>query len=508
MSLYMFNKNSNFAYITNRMIQTGSPTASFSQLTTIDDDEDPDDEKVKEDCMQEEEMAQESKVTTKTDYLSRINSTCLNFLPLGLFAFGGPSAYAILHERFVEAREWLNEEQFLEYLALCQALPGPSATQLVVAIAFRFSGYCGALIALCLWCLPTFIIAMLVGLGLHELNMEKEPDWMSGFAPAAISLVFIAAYKLGNKCIFHNKKITFVKSDKEKYFNILILISILSAIAILFVTSIKEEVISNQSKGFVYPLVIFGGGLITLCDSKIPKRHHLYANFKANVNTNTKGENTKQWGKYVNCVLLIVIWLSVLFTLLLLRYETDTINNSIWLLCESLWRTGSIVYGGGQVILPMLFGEVVDTEWISEDQFWTGYALAQILPGPLSGKIAAYIGALMHGVLGSILAWIALCAPGMLLMFAFLPILETFKKWIWFQIMMEGINCAAIGLLVSACIKLWSSAVQTVSDSCVVLITASLVAFWKIPTPIAIICGGVLGFLFSETVFGIGQKVL
>eukprot|EP01084_Bolivina_argentea_P275713 470284_1 len=270
------------------------------QITQTDDSENVN-------CTSDSSNPQES-------YSNRLKSIFISFLPLGLFAFGGPAAYAILHERFVEAKKWLNDELFLEYLALCQALPGPSATQLVVAIAFEYGDYSGGLIALILWNTPSFILLALVGIGMNELNTSKTPDWMAGLAPSAISLVFIAAYKLGNKCIFNNKKMNFnhIESDintnnncklkckwlnkNEKRFNILLVITIVSAIIILIVTAIKEEIISNQVKGFVYPFVIFSGGLCTYIDSLIPFRSNIYFKFREidEINNNNNAEKKKK----------------------------------------------------------------------------------------------------------------------------------------------------------------------------------------------------------------------
>ena len=126
----------------------------------------------------------------------------INFLPLGFLAFGGPTAHvAILHERFVVRKKWLDDARFLELLAVGQGLPGPTSTQMVVSTGTSRAGVLGGLLAFFLWNLPSAIILISAGLGISNF-IEGTPDWMIGLAPGAVSLVFIAAFKLCAKVSF------------------------------------------------------------------------------------------------------------------------------------------------------------------------------------------------------------------------------------------------------------------------------------------------------------------
>lgn len=485
--------------------------------------------------------------------ITRIKDVLVSFFPLGFLAFGGPTAYAILYETFVTSKKWLTDERFIELLAVGQGLPGPTATQMVISCGAYRAGIIGGILALLCWTLPSLIVLILAGLGVSEF-IEGTPDWMSGLPPAAVSLVFVAAIKLTKKVVNSNLKIG---------------LCLVSSMIVLIING--DSRIHARIIGVIYPILIFGGGLVTLIDSKISSRAHLYndmrnngnnkkqqsksSNFKTKTTTTTrnesnesdenidsiKPENEKEQekeslttnanetrneesgknnatSKSVNTeftvnvdisrkssVVLLIIWLVTLIVFIILRSEGSLNDNNlhIWKLFESFFRIGSIVYGGGQVILPMLLSEVVDPGWVTEDQFWQGFALTQALPGPLS-NFAAFLGAVAFGFKGGIIGWIGLFGPGLLLIFAFLPLWAYIHKWEWFRIFLQGVNASAIGLVIAACEMLWKSAVSNYAQASVAIFTATLVILFDVSASVAIVAGGVLGFLFSNTVFGIG----
>ncbi|ETO10365.1 hypothetical protein RFI_27011 [Reticulomyxa filosa] len=182
-----------------------------------------------------------------------------------------------------------------------------------------------------------------------------------------------------------------------------------------------------------------------------------------------------------------MMWLVLIIVMPVLRADDPSLPE-IWKFFESCFRIGSFIYGGGQVVLPLLFEEVIHPGWLTEQEFWAGFALAQALPGAVS-----------FGIGGALLGWIGLFGPGTLLIFAFLPLWQYVHKWQWFRIALQGINASAIGLIFAGCVLLWNSAVQTHADACVAVLTGALVGIFDVQAPIAIFVGAILGLLLSNT---------
>jgi len=399
------------------------------------------------------------------------------FLPLGFIAFGGPTAHiAILHERFVEKHRWLDEDQFLELMAVGQGLPGPTSTQMVVSTGTFKAGILGGLLAFTLWNLPSFIILVLAGLGVRTFfNADEEPAWMSGLAPAAVALVCVASFKLGKKVV--NGEPTKLK----------ISLALTSSLVTLLINGDKN--INPTNSTWLFPLMLVVGGLAVLAHSHFwPKKDQSSTTGKDSkdgaVSTvlrfdedqkieeganATTGIDIVQESAYkkVNILPIVgaviaVCWLIGLVLLVTIRRNTDSNNKSgLFALFESFYRIGSIIYGGGQVVLPMLLNEVVDPGWVTKEQFFQGFALVQALPGPLF-NFSAYLGCVYKGIPGAFVGWCGLFGPGVALIFAFLPFWERIRQVQWFKTFLIGVNSTAIGLVVAACVLLWQKGIETI----------------------------------------------
>ncbi|CAM9128658.1 unnamed protein product [Ascophyllum nodosum] len=420
-------------------------------------------------------------------FSTRLKQVFWQFLPLGVIAYGGPNAHiALLHERFVDKSKWLTEEQFVELMAVGQGLPGPTSTQMVVSMGTFRAGIPGGLLSFALWNIPSFIVLVLAGVGVRDLLGDSDPDWLSGVGPAAVSLVFVAAYKLGKKV--NNTKLKFT-------------LSLVSACVTLLING--DENISPKVSAWVFPLMLICGGMVTLVDWKY--RPNIYETAAA---TRTKAElelegrtysriNIPMW---MGCA-IIVGWLVILVVSLTLFPDSGLGG-----LFKSFFRIGSIIYGGGQVVLPMLVDEVVDPGWLTEEQFFQGFALSQALPGPLF-NLSAYLGAVYKGVPGAFVGWVGLFGPGVMLIFGFLPFWGTVRKIAWFKIFLQGVNSTAIGLVIAACVLLWGSAVDTYADAIVAVVAGCMQSFLGYQAPWCIIGGGVLGWLLSDSVASLAQEV-
>jgi putative chromate ion transporter len=161
---------------------------------------------------------------------------------------------------------------------------------------------------------------------------------------------------------------------------------------------------------------------------------------------------------------------------------------------ETFYRVGALIYGGGQVVLPMMITELVDSGIMTEATFLYGLTIIQILPGPLF-NFAAFLGAVIHGLWGALVAWILIFAPGVLLIFGVYPFWHRLAKMSWMQKVLVGVNAAALGFILSAFFLLFAK-VPTIYDACAVLVCC-LVAFYDLNTPAAIGVGGATGILIG-----------
>jgi len=427
----------------------------------------------------------------------RMLEVLVSIAPLGVVAFGGPAAHiGLLQQEFVEKRRWLDSEKFVELMAVGQGLPGPTSTQMVVSLGAMRAGVGGGLLAFALWNIPSFIILVVVAMISRENITDELPDFLKGLPPAATSLVFLAAYNLGMKVLQHKD------SSVQK---LKIALSLASTILTILITA-DADVINPRWASLAFPVFLIVGGLITLVDSKRPGRLHHYfvaptADEQAENDSILKHINiSKRTGGF-----LILIWLTLLITSISLRAAEVFEEDSLLSLFEAFFRVGSIIYGGGQVVLPMLLTEVVSTGWVSEPVFFTGFGLVQSLPGPLF-NFSAFLGAAFKAIPGAFVAWAGLFGPGILLILAFLPFWLEVRKLAWFKCFLAGVNATAIGLIIAACAQLYQKAVPNFASVAVFFFTGGLIKFFNVFTPLAILLGGALGILFTPLAINYAQE--
>ena len=392
--------------------------------------------------------------------LRRLAQVGWSFLPLGWIAFGGPQAHiALLHEQFVVRRQWLDERRFAELLGLGQGLPGPTSTQMVVAVGTARAGPLGGLVALFCFLYPAVAIMMLAGLGVAQFPTDSRPAWLEGVQPGAVALVAVAAWRLGRAVVTTRLTIA--------------LMLLGAAAAILW----REP--------WVFPAVLAFGGVVT----GIALRNQESASLD---NGSDKPLATLGISTWAGAALLTV-FLGLLVGLILARLAFDW---QILQWAESFYRMGSLIFGGGQVVLPMLLTEVVNPGWVTEEQFLDGFALMLALPGPMF-SFSAYLGAVAGGVTGAFIAVGGLFLPGVLVIYAVLPFWERVRRQQVVHATLTGVNATAIGLVVAAVFLLWDRAVTGPPSATIAVLAFGAVAFFRVPAPFAILGAGVLGWVFS-----------
>jgi chromate transporter len=419
----------------------------------------------------------------------RMKEVVVKCAPLGLIAFGGPNAHiALLQERFVEKHKWIDDATFLELFGLCQALPGPTSTQLVIALATMKAGIPGGILAFVMWSLPCFVIMTIAGVtsGLFFNSQGGIPDWMAGLGPSATAMVFLAAFQLSKSVVNSLVKI---------------FCAALACVGTLLVMG--DARIDPRLGSVSFPVVLLLGGLITLADSRRPGRLKEY--FMPPPDAAAADAEHRSLKRRINiprkfAASLIGLWLFIVVIVVVLR-GVGIITDALGVLFESMYRIGSLIYGGGQVVLPMMLQE----NYCSQTQFFQGFALIQALPGPLF-NFSAFLGAVNSGVPGAIVAYIALNLPGMLLVFGVLPFWHQLRRIPNFKVLITGISAAGLGLVYTACVQLWEASVLNAAGSAVFVCSGVAAGFFKVPVPFAIIGGSILGFILSKSAADIAQK--
>ena len=309
-----------------------------------------------------------------------------------MIAFGGPQAHvAILRDHLVEQRDWLDEEAFTELFAIGQGLPGPTSTQLVISTALSRAGPLGGLLAFFLWNLPGLIILTVCGTLIATFVDPNNPPWyLIGLPPAAISLVFKAFYGFAKKL------------DTLGVF-----LSLFSCLVAVLINN--DARIPASSSQYVFPITLAIGASITLIDSKRKNPFSTYASPSKGWDKDSD-DTMKRIGipLWVGGIIFLV-WLAVLILVILL-VDAFHVKNDYLLIFETMYRIGTIIFGGGQVVLPMLQDEVVP-RWMTDNQFLQGLGLAQSMPGPLF-NFSAYLGAVYKGVPGALISYLGLFSPG------------------------------------------------------------------------------------------------
>jgi chromate transporter len=407
------------------------------------------------------------------------------FWPLGFVAFGGPQAHvAILRDHLVVQRNWMDEEQFTELFAIGQGLPGPTSTQLVVSTALSRAGPIGGLVAFFLWNLPGLIVLTICGVLIDSfVDPNDPPFYLIGLPPAATSLVFKAFYGFGTKL------------DQLG-----IVLAMCSGIVAILING--DYNINPTASQWVYPTMLAVGGIVTYIDSRRDKPFSEYTKSKKGWDVQSD-RLMKRIGipLWVGAA-IFAVWLFLLVGCILLVDVAD-VDNTYLGIFEVMYRIGSIIFGGGQVVLPMLQTEVVP-QWMTKDQFFQGLGLAQSMPGPLF-NFSAYLGAVYKGVPGALVAWAGLFGPGVILIFAMVPYWAWLRHVPWFRAGLQGVNATAIGLVGAACVILWEAAIITAADAIVFVFAGTLACCFNVQAPLVILAGGILGAILCDDAASLGQ---
>lgn len=303
------------------------------------------------------------------------------------------------------------------------------------------------------------------------IDPENPPFWLVGLGPAAISLVFKAFYGFG------------VKLD-----SLGVLLALFSCLVAILINN--DDRIESTSSQWIFPVCLAIGGLVTFVDHKRENPFGKYGSPSAGWDQESD-ELMKRIGIPLWVGGLIFLVWAFVFVFVIILVDVYEIENVYLEIFETMFRIGSIIFGGGQVVLPMLQDEVVPA-WMTKDQFLQGLGLAQSMPGPLF-NFSAYLGAVYKRVPGALIAYCGLFGPGVILIFGMVPFWARLRHLKAFKATLHGVNATAIGLVGAACVILWESAIESAADAMVFCFALTLAVYFNVQAPIVVILGGIMG---------------
>jgi chromate transporter len=403
-------------------------------------------------------------------------------LLLAISTFGGPQAHlAHFYKILVEKRKYLSEEDLMEINSLCQILPGPASTQTLTAIGFKIGGPNLAYLTVLVWITPAVLFMTTAAIIISNLPGNNWIEFTHFIQPMAVGFVSYGAYMISLKTI-HTKTG--------------VVLMILAAVLSYFVQT-----------PFIFPIIILAAGLVTSLKFKAQPKEE-------------KQRLKIEWSNFL-------LWAGVLIFAAVLGGVTRALPVKLF---ENFYRNGSLVFGGGQVLAPLLYTEFVEGKGesetdskvsqlksklkqqygpkplhhpISHDEFLSGYALVQALPGPLF-SFSSYIGALSsrdYGIggelLGAFMSALGIFLPGTFLIFFVIRFWESFKKYRAVRASLEGITAASAGLVAASAVILFQPLDNTFLNFGVTVATFCLLVFTKIPSPLIILGGLIMGFILK-----------
>ena len=383
----------------------------------------------------------------------------LVFLRLGLTSFGGPVAHlGYFHEEFVKRRGWLADRAYADLVALCQFLPGPASSQVGIGVGLAKAGLPGAAAAWVGFTLPSALALAAFGYGIVAFQDLVHQGALQGLKVAAVAVVAQAVWAMARSLCPDPLRAS---------------LAVAAAVALLAVSLPAMQV-----------GVIVAGGIFGLLFLRAePAEDHASLGIDL-----PRG--------------LALASLALFFALLIfLPILAGAVPSQALDLVDSFYRSGSLVFGGGHVVLPLLQAEVVPPGWVSEDAFLAGYGAAQAVPGPLF-TFSAYLGSVMgpepNGAAGALICLLAIFAPSFLLVIGALPFWDSLRRFGAMQRALQGVNAAVGGLLLAALYDpVWTSGIKGPADFALAIVAYTLLVFWKVSPWLVVLLSALGGWALA-----------
>ena len=384
-------------------------------------------------------------------------------LRLGVTSFGGPVAHiGYFQQEYVVRRGWLDDKSFTDLVALCQLLPGPASSQLGIAIGTLRAGKLGGVMAWLGFTMPSAIILIAFAYGVSEVDVANS-EWLRGLKLAVVAIVGLAVWSMAGSLWTDRRRIT---------------LGIAAAVFMLLMPGAVWQIAAILA-GAVAGMLLFRNIDASASDAK----------------------STGSSGAKILALLALVIFFGLLVTLPIIAETTGRDEIDV---IENFYRSGSLVFGGGHVVLPLLQAETVGAGYIDNDQFVAGYGATQAMPGPLF-TFAGYLGAAMEegSVFGPkwVLGLVTLSAvflPSFLLIWGVLPFWSRLASSTRVRGVVTGINAVVVGILLSVLYNpIWTGSVFSAEDFGLVMVLFGLLAIWKLPPWSVVVIAAAGGYVLE-----------
>lgn len=372
-----------------------------------------------------------------------------------LGAYGGPEAHlGVFMDQMVVKKRYLTEEELVELMALCSILPGPTSTQTIVSIGYKTGGPFLAFLTMLVWALPVLIFMGWLSFlyqGLTAWNISTNVLRFIG--PMAVGFILVASFRIGRKVV------------TDRYTTMLFLFGALTTYWI--------------RAPWIFPVVLLAGGAVAVGvfrESGMWQRIQLRPPWR-----------------------YLVLFAGFALGLIALSLVSSARLAQI---SESFYRYGYLVFGGGQVVVPVMHSELVQVRhFMTNEEFLTGYGLVQGLPGPMfsfaayAGGLAARGGSVLRQILGAVAGGIGIFLPGLLLIYFVYPVWEQLKAVRAIRIALRGINAVAGGLIAIAAVILMQASGLNAANLTVMAISTILLMLRKLPAPLIVLGALAVGFV-------------
>lgn len=398
---------------------------------------------------------------------SRVLDIFWVFLRLGLTSFGGPVAHiGYFHNEFVTRRNWLSEKAYADLVALCQFLPGPASSQVGMAIGLGRGGQAGALAAWLGFTLPSAAVLTAFALGMARFGQQMPQGSLHGLNIAAVAVVAQAVWGMAVKLCPDRPRLSLMVAATC---GVLLWPGALGHMAVIVLGGLAGLGLASHN-GQSGPLSAGdGAGHATQSGFGVPFSRRRGAAFLA-----------------LFAALLV-----------LLPVAAQWSGGAGLSVASAFYRVGSLVFGGGHVVLPLLQAEFVPTGMVSGEAFLAGYGLAQAVPGPLF-TFAAFLGASLtspvSGVFGALLATVMVFLPSYLLVAGALPFWARLRADARMRRALAGVNAAVVGILLAALYTpVWVMGIRSPGGAALGLVCFAALQFWRVPTWLVVPAAALVG---------------
>ena len=333
------------------------------------------------------------------DLKQRLVSLASVFLKLGVIGFGGPAAHiAMMEAEIVTDRQWLERSQFLDLLGATNLIPGPNSTEMAIHVGYIYGGVWGLMVAGICFLFPAIIMTTILAIIYTQFgSLPQIAPLLFGIKPAVIVVIISALYRLGKKAI-----------KQRKFWLIFLLVIILNLLGL-------NEIFSLLLGG------LFGMVGLILIESK------------------------------ANTIPLLVFFIS---NNIAQATHQSKPTPSLWQLGLFFLKIGSILFGSGYVLIAFLEGELVNQYgWLTQQQLLDAIAIGQFTPGPLLST-ATFIGYVILGMPGAIVATLGICLPSFFIVLAVNPIIPKLRRSKWTAAFLDAVNVSAVAIMVVVTLNL------------------------------------------------------